>query len=139
MTELYTYYGKVGRIRAWLVEKSGEPLGAWGEWAALRYFRKKGWDLVARNWATRSGEIDLIFLDRKTLVFVEVKTRKNPGTHSAEDNFSPGKLDRMEALAWSFMERFELSGIPVRYDLAAVETEDRRTYRLRHYQSLGDW
>jgi len=138
MTRLYTYYGKIGRFRSWLAERSGESLGSWGEWTALGCFRRKGWELVARNWSTRSGEIDLIFYDREVLVFVEVKTRMESGLYPAEKNFSPRKLEKMEALAWNFLERFELGGTPVRFDLAAVETHDRREFRLRHYQGLGD-
>ena len=136
---MYTAYGKTGRVRAWLANKSGDSLGSWGEWVALRYFRRKGWELVVRNWATRTGEIDLIFYDKEELVFVEVKTRRNSGTFSPEDNFNRDKLERMESLAWSFLERFELENIPVRYDLAAVETEDRRDYWIRHYEGLGDF
>jgi putative endonuclease len=138
MTELYSTYEKTGRLRAWLIGKAGVSLGSWGEWAALRYFRRKGWELVARNWTTRSGEIDLIFYDRQDLVFVEVKTRLNSGRFTPEDNFSREKLAKMEALAWSFLERFELGGVKVRYDLAAVETEDRGSCWIRHYQGLGE-
>jgi len=138
MAELYSTCGKIGRIRSWLARRAGEPLGAWGEWLALGYFRRKGWELVARNWRTRAGEIDLIFYDRDTLVFVEVKTRGSCGPFLPEDNFSRFKLERMEALAFSFLERFELEDTGIRFDLAAVETEDLRSYRLRHYQGLGD-
>ena len=136
---MYASYGKIGRVRGWLVKKSGESLGAWGEWIALRYFRRKGWQLVARNWTTRTGEIDLIFYDNEELVFVEVKTRTNTGSFIPEDNFNPGKLEKMESLALSFLDRFELENIPVRYDLAAVETENRGDYWIRHYEGLGDF
>ena len=138
MTELYASCWKIGRFRAWLTEKAEVSLGSWGEWVALMYFRRKGWELVARNWTTRSGEIDLIFYDRQDLVFVEVKTRMGSGRFSPEDNFSREKLAKMESLAWCFLERFELDNVPVRYDLAAVETGDRRSYWIRHYQGLGE-
>jgi putative endonuclease len=100
-----------------------------------------GWELVARNWRSRSGEIDLVFYDRDTLVFVEVKTRRGIGLHPPEFNFSGEKFKRIEALAWNFLERYELGEIPVRYDLAAVETDDQRHYRIRHYRGVcgDDW
>ena len=135
---MYASFGKTGWLISRLQKNAGISLGAWGEWVALIYFRRKGWELVARNWATRSGEIDLIFYDRKQLVFVEVKTRMHSGSFSPEDNFSREKLAKIEGLAWSFLERFELDNVPVRYDLAAVETEDRRSYWIRHYQGLGE-
>ena len=136
---MYASCRKTGRLRAWIMEKAGVSLGAWGEWVALTHFRRKGWELVARNWTTRSGEIDLIFYDKKELVFVEVKTRRNARAYAPEENFSRDKLAKMEALAWSFLERFELENTPVRYDLAAVETTDLRFYWIRHYQGLGDF
>ena len=50
-------------------------LGAWGESVAAQYLLKKRYKLVATNYKSRYGEIDLIVCDRKHLVFVEVKTR----------------------------------------------------------------
>jgi putative endonuclease len=51
-------------------------LGRIGEDLALAHFQRLGFDLVARNHRTRFGEIDLVVYDGKTLVFVEVKTRR---------------------------------------------------------------
>jgi putative endonuclease len=49
--------------------------GRAGEDLALTHLRNLGLSLLARNYQTRRGEIDLIMVDRDTLVFVEVKTR----------------------------------------------------------------
>ena len=51
--------------------------GAWGEERAAEYLRKKHYTLVAAGYYCKFGEIDLIVKDRKYLVFVEVKLRKN--------------------------------------------------------------
>ena len=139
MTEIYTGCVRAGWITVWLARRSGESLGALGEWAALKHFRRMGWELAARNWSTRVGEIDLVFYDGKTLVFVEVKTRRKSGRSLPEDNFNPRKLERMEALAWSFLERFEVVDTPVRFDLAAIESEGRKLFWIRHYRGLGDY
>ena len=53
------------------------PTGRAGENAALEMFLKNGFELVARNYQTKYGEIDLIVKDKKYLVFAEVKTRTN--------------------------------------------------------------
>ena len=50
-------------------------LGQEGEEIAARFLRKKGYKLVERNYRCKTGEVDLIVLDRKVMVFVEVKTR----------------------------------------------------------------
>jgi putative endonuclease len=49
-------------------------LGRLGERLAAEHLERLGWEIVARNFRTRHGEIDLIALDGETLVFAEVKT-----------------------------------------------------------------
>ena len=43
---------------------------------AEKYLRKKRYLFISRNYWSESGEIDLVFLHRRTLIFVEVKTRR---------------------------------------------------------------
>lgn len=52
-------------------------LGKAAEDAAAIYLAKQGLKLVERNWRCKGGEIDLIMRDGATLVFVEVRARKN--------------------------------------------------------------
>jgi putative endonuclease len=58
-------------------------LGRRGEQLAAEHLRRRGCVELARNVRTRAGEIDLIVLDRRALVFVEVKTRRVPRRHAA--------------------------------------------------------
>jgi putative endonuclease len=51
-----------------------KSLGRRGEQLAAEHFERLGWKIVARNYQTRFGELDLIALDGETLVFAEVKT-----------------------------------------------------------------
>ncbi len=101
---------------------------------ALRYIRRLGWDVVARNWLSRRrGEIDLIAYDWPSLVFVEVKTRMAPSRFPPEDNLSREKVRQLERLAFEFALRYEIGQQPVRIDLIAIETSDLCRFRLRHY------
>lgn len=50
-------------------------LGVKGENLAFKYLKKIGYHFIDRNFSCSFGEIDLIFQDKKTLVFIEVKTR----------------------------------------------------------------
>ena len=54
-------------------------LGRRGEEAAVRLLLAKGYTILARNWRVRSGELDIVARDGRTLVFVEVKTRRRSG------------------------------------------------------------
>jgi len=49
--------------------------GEWGEQMAMEYLVKIGYKIVLRNWRFKNLEVDLIVVDKDTLVFVEVKTR----------------------------------------------------------------
>ena len=57
-----------------------QHLGRTGEDLALSHLERLGFKLVVRNHRTRWGEIDLIVHDGRTLVFVEVKTRRASGS-----------------------------------------------------------
>jgi len=52
-----------------------KTLGCDGEELPAKFLKKKGYRIIARNYKTRIGEIDIIAKDGNTLVSIEVKTR----------------------------------------------------------------
>ena len=60
-------------------------IGRWGEQVAGDYLKKKHYKIVAMNFSCRGGEIDLIAENRKYIVFVEVKLRKNADFAQAKE------------------------------------------------------
>ena len=74
-------------------------IGAWGEAQAAEYLRKKRYTLVATGYSCKFGEIDLIVKDRKFLVFVEVKLRKNAKFAQALEYVDRRKQDRLRITA----------------------------------------
>lgn len=77
--------------------------GAWGEALAAEYMRKKHYKLVAAGYRSRFGEIDLIVQNRKNLVFVEVKTRKNAQFAKAADYVDRRKRDKIRVTASMYL------------------------------------
>ena len=73
--------------------------GAWGEAQAAEYLRRKHYSLVATGYSCKFGEIDLIVKDRKFLVFVEVKLRKNARFAQALEYVDRRKQDRLRITA----------------------------------------
>ena len=55
--------------------RAKDVLGQSGEQAAAEYLETEGFRLLARNWRCADGEIDIVAVDRQTLVVCEVKTR----------------------------------------------------------------
>ncbi len=87
-------------LRRWWERRSS--LGARGErWAAAHY-RRAGASLLAMNWRAGADEIDLVMLEGRVLVFVEVKTRtaeRGGRGHAAVDARKRTAL-RRAARAW---------------------------------------
>ncbi len=79
-------------------------VGRWGEALAAEYLRKKGYDIVGAGYRTRLGEIDLIAENRKFLVFVEVKTRKDDSFAMAREFVTAKKQSKIIACAKLYLE-----------------------------------
>ena len=77
--------------------------GAWGEAKAAEFLRKKHYTLVAAGFRCKFGEIDLIVKDRKYLVFVEVKLRKNANFAQALEYVDRRKQDRIRTTATMYL------------------------------------
>jgi putative endonuclease len=80
--------------------------GALGEEIAARHLEQRGYAIVARNYRTRHGELDLVATDQQTLVFCEVKTRVIGGERGPDgplDAIGPRKRRRLRALACEWL------------------------------------
>jgi putative endonuclease len=96
-------------------------LGTLGEDLAERALVARGWEILARNWRRRAGEIDLVALDGECYVFVEVKTRRGHRVEYPEDALTPRKSGRLASLAQAYLAERALGDVDWRIDLVAVE------------------
>lgn len=93
--------------------------GPWGEALAAEYLRKKRYTLVAANYRTKFGEIDLIVKNKKYLVFVEVKLRKNANFALAREYVDHHKKDRIRVTAAIYLET-HTSSLQPRFDVIEI-------------------
>lgn len=93
--------------------------GAWGEALAAKYLQKKRYKVVATNYRSRFGEIDLIVSDRKYLVFVEVKLRKSDKFASAFEYVDARKQERIRTTAALYLSEFPTQLQP-RFDVIEI-------------------
>lgn len=77
--------------------------GAWGETQAAAYLEKHGLQILARNYRTSKGELDIIARDGDALVFIEVKTRKNLDFGYPEEAVTPTKIGHLLEAAESYL------------------------------------
>jgi putative endonuclease len=94
--------------------------GGEAEETAARFLARAGLEIVARNYRTRLGEIDLVARDGATLVFVEVRLRSSARFGGATESIDPRKRRRIEAAARQFLARVRPEP-PCRFDVVALE------------------
>lgn len=102
------------------MQNSKQALGAEGERIAERYLRKKGYKLVERNYRCATGELDLIALDRRVIVFVEVKTRSHTRFGAPLEVVPHWKRKRMIAAAQFFLSQKRLHHRDARFDVVGI-------------------
>lgn len=103
-------------------------LGATAEELACKHLRQAGYRIVARNWRTRLGEIDIVARDGDVLAFVEVKARSSSGFGGPEGAVGPRKRRRIVAAAKAFLASTDCD-LASRFDVVAVEDGDVRIVR----------
>ena len=100
--------------------------GAAAEGLAARFLAARGLTIVQRNYRCRGGEIDLIARDGETLVFVEVRLRRNRAFGTAAESITAAKRRRLRLAARHYLARLGREP-PCRFDavlLDALATEN---------------
>ena len=95
--------------------------GRRGEAAAARWYQKQGAQLLAHNFHTRMGELDLVLREPDgTIVICEVKTRAEGSLTTPAEAVDKAKQRRLIRAAQSYLQANGLSDAPVRFDVAEV-------------------
>ncbi len=108
-----------------------KKLGNKGEEIAARYLEDKGYRILDRNYHCRSGEIDIICLQARTLVFVEVKTRTNTVFGSPEEAITRSKRDHIRKAALDYLDHTSPSFKDIRFDVIGIMME-RDDWAINH-------
>lgn len=95
-------------------------LGAAGEDAVCCVLRNRGWEIMARNYRTRFGEIDIIASHDETLHFIEVKTRSGEGFGRPAEAVSRLKLAHLRTAAGIYLQNAGESESRCSFDVAEV-------------------
>lgn len=93
--------------------------GEWGEAQAAAFLMQKGFQIIARNFRTRFGELDIIAKKDGFLVFAEVKTRKNDRFAAASEAVTAKKQAKLRVTA-EFWLRENPTSLQPRFDVIEV-------------------
>ena len=95
-------------------------LGTAGEERAAAWYEQHGYVVLARNWRCRDGELDLVVATRRTVVFVEVKTRRSARFGHPLEAVTPAKQARLRRLALAYLHETGTRARSLRFDVVAI-------------------
>ena len=104
--------------------------GARAEALAAQFLMRRGLAIVARNFRTRRGEIDLVARDGATLVFVEVRLRRSDDFGGAAASITARKRERLVAAAGAYLAMLGREP-PCRFDAILMRGLDAGTIEWR--------
>jgi len=85
-----------------------------------RWYARQGFDIVARNWTMRGGELDVVARRGRLVVVCEVKARATGTWGSPWEAMTPLKQQRVRRAGHAFVRTLGEKGLHVRFDVAAV-------------------
>jgi putative endonuclease len=118
---------------------SRRALGIEGEARAAAHLEARGYRILARNARAGRVEIDLVAMRGRTLVFVEVKTRRSRNGGAPEEAVDYRKRERLVQGAAAWLAEHPRARIAqVRFDVVACEWDAGRGWSVRHLEGAFD-
>lgn len=108
---------------------AGVSKGAMGEILAARFLREKGYTICSSNFRCRFGEVDIIAADKRYVVFVEVKTRREDARYLPREAVTASKQRKLLQTAALYLSRFPTKLQP-RFDVIEVVTSSDDTMKI---------
>ena len=117
--------------------QSTSEIGKWAEDIAAQFLTGKSFQILFRNWRAGRGDIDIIALAGKCMVFVEVKGGNSKLFGPPEWRITTGKKRQLYKLASIFLAEVDQDQYPhdhYRFDVVIVDGYPNR-YEIRHYEN----
>ncbi|MBN1521361.1 MAG: YraN family protein [Candidatus Aureabacteria bacterium] len=106
------------------MKSANRGTGIYGEDLAADYLKKRRYKLIERNWRFHRDEIDIIALQKKIIVFIEVKLRKSLSFGTPEAAVTFHKKKRIIRAAKAFLAGNRIYGKSItRFDVIAITPE----------------
>jgi len=102
------------------VTQASSKLGREGEKAAIKFLKKSGYRTIEKNFRTKAGEIDIIAVQEKVLVFVEVKTRSGSRLGHPVEALTPHKQKKIASIASGFLAKHKIQDREYRFDVVSI-------------------
>lgn len=99
-------------------------LGDRGERAAVRYLKQHGFKIVATQYRSPAGEIDIIAMEQGKVVFIEVKTRKSVESGQPHEAVDLNKQRKLTKLALLWLKKHKRLDQGARFDVVSIVWPD---------------
>jgi putative endonuclease len=113
-----------------------QAIGQWGEGIAVRHLETKGYTILARNFRTAHGEIDIVASKESVLMFVEIKTRSSHAFAYPEDSVNKKKQAAMLFAAEEYMRTHPESPESWQFDVIAIERKPGGKPEILHFENV---
>ncbi len=124
--------------RYWQIKNSEEriELGKKGENIAASFLKKNGYKIIKRNYRIGHSDIDILAMDKKILVFIEVRTKSETARGMPEETLTVKKLNRMKKTAELYIAFNRYRGC-ARIDAVCIILDNSNTVKhLKHYKGV---
>ncbi|MGP1454435.1 MAG: YraN family protein [Treponema sp.] len=106
-------------------------IGSAGELFAKAWFEERTYSIVAQNWRTATGEIDLIATKHDTLVFIEVKTLPHTALTDLDIIIGKRKQAKIYKTAQYFLSLYQqYTKMHIRFDVFVLPFDPRKTVQI---------
>jgi putative endonuclease len=117
--------------------RAKDVLGRAGEQAAVNYLEGCGFRILDRNWRCADGEIDIVAVDRHTLVICEVKTRSGTRFGTPLEAVGRVKRSRLRRLAVHWLNAHGIRFEQIRIDVVGLLYEGTGGFTIEHVRGVG--
>lgn len=109
-------------------------LGKYGEEKAVEYLEKQGYEIIARNFRSARGEIDIIARDEDFIIFIEVKLRRSQKYGPPQSAVDYRKQEKIKKVTEYFLLKQGLRNERIRFDVISIEIEAGKV-KLKHFKN----
>lgn len=114
-----------------------QNIGRRGEEMAKKFLQKKGFQIMAQNYRTKSGEIDIIAKKEGMLVFFEVKTRISDRFGKPYESVTPLKLEHFQKAVNFYLLENQLFNLKMRIDvISIILNNDLSVKEIQHFENI---
>ncbi|HEB74103.1 MAG TPA: YraN family protein [Candidatus Desulfofervidus auxilii] len=110
-------------MKFWKFSEKKHDIGEKGEVLAKRFLQKQGYKIITTNYGNKLGEIDIIALEKDTIVFIEVKTRSNNYFGRAKEAIDKHKKQKIAKVALYYLRRHCKEDVKARFDVIAIDND----------------